>query len=1030
MRLSAFLGTLAVLGSVLAGTTLAAAPAHAAAGDPFPVTDPLVFVAQGLPTGLFEATTNSSGTVSFQPEGPTSPIGYNAISYNTADNFLYGIVSSPATAEFPTNSLIRIGQGGVMTRVGTSTYNPGTNWNIGAFGGDGLFYIAAGGSGTMLGINPTTGAVVRTVTLSSAMPAADMTYANGYFWGQAPTATGSEMIRINPTTGALDTFPVSFFVNGPTDPAGAAWTFGNGNLGFSQNVSGLVTQVAVTNPSAATPTFTVVAQSPGPASGNNDGAAFVGSPTDLAIAKTGPQALVPGATVTYQLTVTNNGPGNSSGFVVDDTVPAPLTNVASPDAACTVTGNNVRCVGGRTLVGASTTYTITATVPTAGATADVSNTATVTANESDPTPTNNTSTTTAAPAGLTVVKHAGTPVDVNGDGITDAGDTIQYTFSVSNTGAVPLTGIVVNDAKVGSVTCPQTTLPAGATETCSADAVYTVTAADVTAGTVDNSATVTGTTPDNTPVTSVPSTTSTPTTAPAPALTVVKSADPSSADTFLPGQLITYHFVVTNTGNVPLTNVTVNEGAFTGTGTMSAPSCPVTTLAVGAQTDCSATYTLTAADVNSGSVSNTATAEGTPVGGTTPVPSGPSTVTVPTPPQPGITIAKSANPAQVTKAGDTVTYSFLVTNTGNVTLTGVGVADTDFSGTGALSVIDCPSTTLFAGQFETCTATYTVTQADVDAGTLTNTATATGTPPDGTPLVPVPSNPTTVDIPRTPALTLVKSADAQAGAVGQVITYSFVVTNTGNVTITDPQVTDTSFTGHGTLSPLTCPPGPIVLAPGDDLTCTATYTVTQADVDAGSIANTASVTGTPPTGTTPLPPVPSNTVTVPTSPHPALTVAKTADTKQITKAGQVVTYSFAVKNVGNVTITDPTVMEGAFSGHGVLSAITCPTGHSTLAPGEDVTCTATYAVVAADLADSTLTNTATVAGDLPGGGTITSDPSTASVTVNPPTVVSVTPTGLAQTGSSVSGPAVAIGFLLLALGGVMLVLVRRRRGEA
>jgi uncharacterized repeat protein (TIGR01451 family) len=1010
----ASVGAAVLTGSVLAGAALSAAPAYAAAGDAFAAADPLVFVAQGIPTGLYEAVTNSSGSVSFQAEGSTSPVTYNAIAYNTTDNYLYGIVAAPGNASFPPNSLIRIGQGGVLARVGTAVYNQAASWNDGAFGGDGLFYItnSAAGNTVMLGINPTTGAVVRNVTLSAPMLSADITYANGYFWGQIASPTGSQIVRINPANGALDTFSAPFFVDGTTDFAGAAWTFGNGNLGFSQNVSGLVTQVAVTNPASATPTFTLVAQSPGPASGNNDGAASPGEPTDLSVVKTGPQALVPGATVTYQLTVTNNGPGNSSGFVVNDTVPAALGNVSSPDAACTVTGNAVRCVGGRTLAGDSVTYTITATVPSAGAGGDVANTATVASNEQDPNPGNNTSTTTAAPAGLTVLKHAGTPVDVNGNGITDIGDTIQYTFDVTNTGSVPLTGISVTDPKAGSVTCPQSALAAGATETCSADAVYTITADDVAAGAVKNSATASGITPDDEPIASSPSTTSTPTTAAAPGISVVKSADPSDADSFTPGQTITYHFTVTNTGNVPLTDVAPVEGTFTGTGTMSEPTCPSATLAPNAQEVCDATYTLTPEDVDAGSVTNTATATGTPVGSDTPIASPPSTVTVPTPAEAGLSVVKSANPTTVTAAGQTVTYSFVVTNTGNVTLTGVGVDDFAFSGSGTLSDVDCPTTTLVSGQFVTCTATYTLTQADVDAGSLTNTATATGTPPDGTPITSEPSNPVSVDIPSSPALSIVKTADVQAAAAGEKITYTFTVTNTGNVTITDPQVSDTAFTGHGTLSDLVCPMGPISLAPAQVETCTATYTAVQADVDAGSISNAATVTGTSPNGEQ-IPPVTSVVVDVPTNPHPALTLVKTASTQQATTVGQVITYRFAVTNTGNVTINDPKIEEGTFTGHGTLSEVKCPSA-STLAPGAELDCSATYTVVAADLAGpGTLSNSARAIGTTTGGGPIASDPSTSKVTE---VALAAPLAGLASTGSDTwTFSLVGVGMLVLGL---------------
>ena len=90
---------------------------------------------------------------------------------------------------------------------------------------------------------------------------------------------------------------------------------------------------------------------------------------------------------------------------------------------------------------------------------------------------------------------------------------------------------------------------------------------------------------------------------------------------------------------------------------------------------------------------------------------------------------KSATPGTVSKAGQQVEYRFAVTNTGNVTLSGVTVKDTAFSGTGTLGAITCPESSLAPQASETCTADYTVTQADVDAGTITNTATVSGLPP-------------------------------------------------------------------------------------------------------------------------------------------------------------------------------------------------------------------------------------------------------------------------------------------------------------
>ena len=84
-----------------------------------------------------------------------------------------------------------------------------------------------------------------------------------------------------------------------------------------------------------------------------------------------------------------------------------------------------------------------------------------------------------------------------------------------------------------------------------------------------------------------------------------------------------------------------------------------------------------------------------------------------------------------------------------------------------------------------------------------------------------------------------KSSNATAATtVGDTITYSFKVTNNGTVTITSFVVTD-PLVG---LSAVNCG-APVSLAPGATHTCTATYVVTQADVDAGVIRNKATVDG-------------------------------------------------------------------------------------------------------------------------------------------------------------------------------------------
>ncbi|HVW33367.1 MAG TPA: hypothetical protein VHL53_12570 [Acidimicrobiia bacterium] len=412
---------------------------------------------------------------------------------------------------------------------------------------------------------------------------------------------------------------------------------------------------------------------------------------------------------------------------------------------------------------------------------------------------------------------------------------------------------------------------------------------------------------------------------------------------------------------------------------------------------------------------NTANATGDPPSGS-PVVATASSVTIPEDPAPALTLVKTVAPAAVGAAGQTVHYTYVVTNRGNVTLKHPVLTETAFSGTGDAPTPSCPASTdtLLPGGELTCTADYTVTQADVDAGHVTNTAGAAATPPSG-PDVASPPSTATVTVPGNGMLRVVKSASPSgvtSFTAGQAVTYSYVVTNAGNVTLERVAVQEATFTGRGPVPVPQCPAS--TLAPGAQVTCRATYTLTQGDIDAGAVTNVANATGHPPSG----PPVVASdsSVTIPEAPAPALTVVKTADPARIGSAGDKVTYRFVVTNTGNVTMTDVTVNEVGFSGTGPAPVPACPAAAAAMLPGAQVTCTAAYTATALDAAAGQVTNTATASGTPPSAPPAASRPSSATVKVAgsttgpvgvPPSVLPTTVTkpppsgGLPRTGAYV-----------------------------
>lgn len=129
--------------------------------------------------------------------------------------------------------------------------------------------------------------------------------------------------------------------------------------------------------------------------------------------------------------------------------------------------------------------------------------------------------------------------------------------------------------------------------------------------------------------------------------------------------------------------------------------------------------------MDAGTITNTATASGTPPTGAA-VTSDPSTATVTVDQSAGISLAKTADPTVVHAAGDAVTYTFTITNTGRVTLHDVAVTEQSFTGSGTLSAPDCPDSTLAPQVTVGCTASYVVTAHDMTTDAISNTAVAVG----------------------------------------------------------------------------------------------------------------------------------------------------------------------------------------------------------------------------------------------------------------------------------------------------------------
>ncbi len=330
--------------------------------------------------------------------------------------------------------------------------------------------------------------------------------------------------------------------------------------------------------------------------------------------------------------------------------------------------------------------------------------------------------------------------------------------------------------------------------------------------------------------------------------------------------------------------------------------------------------------------------------------------------KPSITIVKTAGTAAdgvefVTPPGP-VTYHYIVTNTGPVSLSGIVVIDDN--GTPANTADDfaatCPKTTLAAGESMTCTKTVTVTANRTNVGTVTGTSAAGTHVTDSDDAVV-----------RIPGINIDKTADDHLVEPNQTVTYTLKV-KVVNGPVYDAVVEDTLPVGQTFVAGSASPSQPTVSANGRTLTwnlgtlttgdpaVTITYDVTiDANATTAPQKNVAelcvSVTQEPQEGSAICD---SDDETV-TPQKPGIDIVKTAGDAEdgevySTEPGNV-TYTYVVTNtgplpLGNVTVTD----DNGTPGTGDDFKAICP--RTTLAAKGDpehldvMTCMATVTVTA------------------------------------------------------------------------------------
>lgn len=422
------------------------------------------------------------------------------------------------------------------------------------------------------------------------------------------------------------------------------------------------------------------------------------------------------------------------------------------------------------------------------------------------------------PDTVTIVRYPeielGTYYGTIQDPIPYVGTIVKYTFGVANKGNVTLSNVNASDDLLNSYSFGSLLPSASSIKTDNTG--YPITVDDMIAGQIDSTATAVGTPPIGSNVTDTLTTT-------------VVIGDPVTIvidqyygtvppGVVIEGSLITYTFVIRNVGNYTINNLVISDDL--------SPQIIINVgnIAAYAIITRTGTYSVTQADLINGSISSTATAVGTFLG--TPVSSTKDTV---------VLIEQVSDITVIIYTGSLtppviiclpVTYTYEIKNTGNTVLTNIVVYD-------SLEIAVPPIGTLLQGESKTVNSTYLITATNIITGYIYSVATAIGQSPAGGAIG---QKDTTVELGPPPRLTFEYTGMILGTGIvlpDREILYTYHVTNTGNYILDNVVILDSlgqSF-NIGTL------------IPNQEATRTYTYSITQTDINHGSVETNATTSG-------------------------------------------------------------------------------------------------------------------------------------------------------------------------------------------